>query len=521
MGKKRKELDASSVPQNDNVPSGSDIFKTLFGNVEQNSVVSSIFSDNNPFKRKLQDSSLGLGNANSSENPEINKSNIDEGKRKRNKGKKFDLEEEEEATENPLVSKKSKEVKSRKPEFEESPNIVSDLDKSKKNPSLLVESKAERKKRKRDEVEREYEVQKYGSVAEEVENVVVVGEKRKKLENETDMLTSKEEEGFDDESKLLRTVFVGNLPLKVKKKLLIKEFKQFGEIESVRIRSVPIVDTKIPRKGAILLKKLNDSADSVHAYIVFKTEHSAEASLAHNMAVVGGNHIRVDRACPPRKKLKGEGAPLYDNKRTLFVGNLPFDVKDEEIYQLFSGIKEIESSVEAVRVIRHPHIGLGKGIAYVLFKTKEAANLVLKKRNLKIRDRELRLSHSKQDSTPSKRRNVLISDSPTKRLAMDSRTPDRNSGSNTKASTSYQGLRASKTGVYKKVRPQTKVSFKTKSKTQVGEKRMEKRPAVAARKAKANAFKDGGTSKQAGKKRKLDGRTPDSTRMKKKTKNFG
>lgn len=43
---------------------------------------------------------------------------------------------------------------------------------------------------------------------------------------------------------------------------------------------------------------------------------------------VGGNHIRVDRACPPRKKLKGgDDTPLYDNRRTVFVGNLPFDVK--------------------------------------------------------------------------------------------------------------------------------------------------------------------------------------------------
>ncbi|KAK1380586.1 hypothetical protein POM88_027330 [Heracleum sosnowskyi] len=46
------------------------------------------------------------------------------------------------------------------------------------------------------------------------------------------------EEGFDDEDKLLRTVFVGNLPLKVKKKALLKEFSQFA----LRIRSVPIMD---------------------------------------------------------------------------------------------------------------------------------------------------------------------------------------------------------------------------------------------------------------------------------------
>ncbi|KAJ6835291.1 RNA-binding protein 34 [Iris pallida] len=54
------------------------------------------------------------------------------------------------------------------------------------------------------------------------------------------------------------------------------------------------------------------------------------------MAQVGGNHIRVDMACPPRKKLKGE-PPLYERKKTVFVGNLPFDVKDEELYQLFCG----------------------------------------------------------------------------------------------------------------------------------------------------------------------------------------
>ena len=42
---------------------------------------------------------------------------------------------------------------------------------------------------------------------------------------------------------------------------------------------------------------------------------------------VSGNDVRVARACPPRKQLNGDNAPLYDNKRTVFVGNLPFDVK--------------------------------------------------------------------------------------------------------------------------------------------------------------------------------------------------
>lgn len=45
-------------------------------------------------------------------------------------------------------------------------------------------------------------------------------------------------------------------------------------------------------------------------------------------------------------------------------------LQDEELYKLFSGMSYLESSIEAVRVIRDPHLNIGKGIAYVLFKTR-------------------------------------------------------------------------------------------------------------------------------------------------------
>lgn len=45
-------------------------------------------------------------------------------------------------------------------------------------------------------------------------------------------------------------------------------------------------------------------------------------------------------------------------------------LQDEELYQLFSIIDNVGSSIEAIRVIRHPHMHLGKGIAYILFKTR-------------------------------------------------------------------------------------------------------------------------------------------------------
>ncbi|GMJ06032.1 hypothetical protein like AT5G46840 [Hibiscus trionum] len=514
MGKK-KSKEPIPVAVSDAVSSHSDVFKTIFGDVsEPDAAVSSLFSDDNPFKRKLVESVEDPKNIDSLES---GAPALKHGKRK-GKGKETaeipTLGSSEEATE----AQKSK--KGRNPG---NPNLGS-LDSNVESSGLDAKSKLseeeketpeslkglKKKKRKRDEVEEEYEERKYGAVGSGAEEVVV-GQKRKKPED-VEAVALVPKEGFDDESKLSRTVFVGNLPIKVKKKVLMKEFSKFGEIESVRIRSVPLSDTKKPRKGAIMLKQINEKADSVHAYIVFKTEQSAEASLSHNMAVIAGNHIRVDRACPPRKKLKAESAPLYDNKRTVFVGNLPFDVKDEEIYQLFCGINNLESNIEAVRVIRDPQFGVGKGIAYVLFKTREAANLVVRKRSLKLRDRELRLSHAKPDATPSKRKNQSSSgdSTPAKKFTVGSSTPSSNDNrSNTKASLSYQGLRASKSGSEKKkVRSKgTTGPVKMKFKAQRTEKpkdRMTKRPAVAARKAKVNAHKDGSVPKQTGVKRKLD-----------------
>ncbi|KAL5550994.1 hypothetical protein UlMin_001170 [Ulmus minor] len=493
MGRLRPK-NAETVPKSDAVSAPpSDIFKSLFGDVPDENAAVSIFSDNNPFLRKPQEQAAAS----------VGDSNVVEVKKKK-RGK------DGEAPETPLEAKKSKKEKLEILN-KESADWVSE-----KDPILGGDNK---KKRKRDELEKEYEVRKYGggeNVEEEEKRLVgKVGTKRKSVDNPEDLMISKE--GFDDESKLLRTVFVGNLPLNVKKKALIKEFSKFGEVESVRIRSVPVTDTKKPRKGAVIKKLIPDSADSVNAYLVFKTEESALASLSHNMAVVGEHHIRVDRACPPRKKIKGDSTPLYDHKRTLFVGNLPFDVKDEEVYQLFCGINSPESGVEAVRVIRDPHNNVGKGFAYILFKTKEAANLVCKKRNLKLRDRELRVSHSKPDSTPSKRSNPSpAAKFPSKRLAVDSRSGDDHKRVNTYTNMSYQGLRASKSGVQKKVAQSSRPDKINPKPVKVGKERKEKRPSVAARKAKA--LKDPGALKQAGIKRKMDSRTPDSSFRNKKMK---
>ena len=156
----------------------------------------------------------------------------------------------------------------------------------------------------------------------------------------------------------------------------------------------------------------------------------------------------------------------------------------------------------------------------------EAANLVIMKRNTKLPDRELRASHARQESTPSKRRNSFAGDTanmPNRKLATDSRTPDRNNRPDTKVSRSYQGLRARNSGIEKKVHAPAHAkrhgTAMVKSKTR-GEKRLGRRPVVALRKEKVTALKNGGASGPARQKRKLDNWTPDSSIRKKKARKF-
>ena len=132
---------------------------------------------------------------------------------------------------------------------------------------------------------------------------------------------------------------------------------------------------------------------------------------------------------------------------------------------------------------------------------KDAANMALKRRNMWIRNRELRLSHVKPADSSSKRMNTS---EPQSDSAKKFRTPDGGYKAPAKANVSYQGLHASKSGGQKKVR--TKVNtISAKSKPQPAREKSsgtKKRPAVAARKEKAlraaNASNVAGTKRKAG-----------------------
>ncbi|KAJ7564657.1 hypothetical protein O6H91_02G028100 [Diphasiastrum complanatum] len=328
-------------------------------------------------------------------------------------------------------------------------------------------------------------------------------------------IKGREENGTDDaeflkvpdfDEKLQRTIFVGNLPLHLKKKALIKEFSQYGAVESARLRSVPLVDTKLPRKAAVITGHLNEARNSVNAYIVFKEHEVAKAALSHNMKEIHERHIRVDFAQAPHKGAEDMSSVNYDPTRSIFIGNLPFDAEDEELYQLFGSSENPDIQVEAVRIVRDRQTSIGKGFAFVLFKTKAGAKFALSRGTLNLRERDLRLqriSASKQTKIRTLGRCGMLTrkighGSKVKKQRFDqrSRRPFQEKGikSLSRSVQSYEGARSSlKEGKPARWTPNLQRrandnggnGFAQRRHTPEGSRRVEgkkKRPAVAARK---------------------------------------
>jgi nucleolar protein 12 len=134
-----------------------------------------------------------------------------------------------------------------------------------------------------------------------------------------------------------RTLFVGNLSINLEAKDVTRIFSKYGKIESIRFRSVPVAGIKVDRAGdQNLVKKvcaninrLGDQKGSVNAYIVYKDAISVQAAFVENNSLVENRHIRVDTANPT----------LFDTQRSVFIGNLPYKIDEEELREHFSKVK--------------------------------------------------------------------------------------------------------------------------------------------------------------------------------------
>ncbi|KIJ64663.1 hypothetical protein HYDPIDRAFT_90009, partial [Hydnomerulius pinastri MD-312] len=216
------------------------------------------------------------------------------------------------------------------------------------------------------------------------------------------------------------------------------------------------------KKIAFINHDLHSSADSVHAYIVFAYPQPAESRPANlpppppvmdpieatRLAVEKANGtmflnrmLRVDYVT--RITLAGvssDAAPtsaVGDPKLTIFVGNLDFASKEEDLRVFFEGVvsaergppsaelsqdgEKLEFWVTRVRMIRDKDTQLGKGFAYVQFADRTCVDeiLALDQGKLKFAKRKLRVQRCK--TTPGA--SAVKGTSPVKTPQATGRTP--------------------------------------------------------------------------------------------------
>ncbi|NWU79110.1 RBM34 protein, partial [Onychorhynchus coronatus] len=185
-----------------------------------------------------------------------------------------------------------------------------------------------------------------------------------------------------DETVDRRTVFVGNLPVNCTVQVLKSLFKKYGQIQSIRFRSLIPAEDAISKKVAAIKHKVHPNAKFVNAYVVFKEECGAKKALKENgTEIASGFHIRVDTASKTSS---------HDNKRSVFLGNLPYDILDDAVREHF----HVCGDVVGVRVVRDRNTGLGKGFGYVLFENTDAVHLALKLNNSVLMGRKIRVQRT-------------------------------------------------------------------------------------------------------------------------------
>lgn len=186
----------------------------------------------------------------------------------------------------------------------------------------------------------------------------------------------------EERIKQKRTVFVGNLPPSCSKKDLLCVFREAGAVESIRFRSVFREDPTMSRKLAAIQRKVHPKKPNINAYVVFREEEAAAGALRWNgWQIQKGFHIRVDRVSQHQS---------HDHKRSIFVGNLPYDVMEFPLRQHFEDC----GGIDAVRLVRDKDSGIGKGFGYILFESPDSVMLAQKLNGSTLLDRKIRVKRS-------------------------------------------------------------------------------------------------------------------------------
>lgn len=225
--------------------------------------------------------------------------------------------------------------------------------------------------------------------------------REKNFKKEVKLCAEDDSEAGLETERLNRTLFVGNVPINSQKKDVLRLFKKYGDIETVRIRNVIPESSKLPKKVALLARRMARFVDSYSAYVVFVPADDIEEKLARacselHFAVLKDKHIRVTPAIQTRTGPKRSSA---------FIGNVPYDCTEEEFITTFLPLaKKLGTNLLNVRLNRDQDTGVGRGTGYVSLSDEVAVQgLINMSGEISIRRNKLRISvASKNENKLSK-----------------------------------------------------------------------------------------------------------------------
>ncbi|XP_026359925.2 RNA-binding protein 34 isoform X2 [Ursus arctos] len=349
------------------------------GNLTADYVVGQVASSLFQGKRPSRDSTARLASLFSSLEPQLQPVYVPVPKETTNKRKRDEEEESTSQIQRPLLQEPSKTMKAKKK--------LSDADKKLANRENALTSA---------DLEEEIH-QKQGQKRSNSQSGIKVADKKVLHDTDYTVVNQRKKIEINQEEERLkneRTVFVGNLPVTCNKKKLKSFFREYGQIESVRFRSLIPAEGTLSKKLAAIKRKIHPDQKNINAYVVFKDESAATKALKRNGAqIADGFRIRVDLASDTSSR----------DKRSVFVGNLPYKVEETAVEEHFLDC----GSIVAVRIVRDRVTGVGRGFGYVLFENTDAVHLALKLNNSELMGRKLRVMRSvnkeklKPNSNPS------------------------------------------------------------------------------------------------------------------------
>ncbi|XP_077574385.1 RNA-binding protein 34 isoform X2 [Stigmatopora nigra] len=194
-----------------------------------------------------------------------------------------------------------------------------------------------------------------------------------------------------------RTAFVGNLPSDCTEKMLLGLFRNDGAVESIRFRSLVREDLDVSQRLAAVKRQARPCTRSINAYVVFRKPEGVVKAMCRNGTEIQKDYIiRVDRVSQEAQK-------THDHKRSVFVGNLDFELQELALRHHFQDC----GTVKAVRLVRDQRTGLGKGFGYVLFESSDSVQLALKLDGSHLKGRAVRVQRSskkKADGAPAEKK---------------------------------------------------------------------------------------------------------------------